>query len=522
MSFFVDSVLYPTATVFVVAIVAVVIYFKYYAFKFWENRYVPFKDPVIPTGNITSALIGRKTLGKVVEELYKEFKEKKYMHAGIYFLNSPIYMPLDPDIIKNILMKDFSSFVDRGVYYNETNEPLSAHLFAIEGAKWRSLRNKLSPTFTSGKMKMMFQTLVDCSDGLKDLCEEVVAKDAEVDIKDVFARFTTDIIGSCAFGLECNSLKNPDAEFRKMGRRIFEQTTWEAVKTFIGLSFPALAATLNLRLFDENASNFFMKAVKDTVDFRESKNIKRNDFLQLLIQLKNGRTDDGESNNGLPENKSVGTSITFNEAAAQAFVFFLAGFETSSTTGTFCLYELATNKAIQDKLRAEVQTVLKEYNGKLTYEAIMKMTYMDKVIQEALRKYPPVPFLVRKCTAEKYKIPNSKLVLEKGQLIFIPAFGLHMDPEYYPDPEKFDPERFSDENKSKRHPCVHLPFGEGPRICIGLRFGMMQTKVGLAVLLSRYQVSLNEKTKLPIVFDPKSIILTALGGIWLNVKKIKT
>lgn len=383
MSFFVESVLYPGATIFVVAIAALFIYFKYYAFKFWENRHVPFKAPTIPTGNLTSVLTGSRTLGKVVEELYKEFKEKKYSHAGIYFLNSPIYMPLDPDIIKNILMKDFSSFVDRGVYYNETNEPLSAHLFALEGPKWRNLRNKLSPTFTSGKMKMMFQTLVDCSDGLKDLCDEVVAKNVEVDIKDVFARFTTDIIGSCAFGLECNSLKNPDAEFRKMGRRIFDQTTWEAIKTFIGMSFPALAATLNLRLFDENASNFFMNAVKETFEYRESKNIKRNDFLQLLIQLKNGRADDGEVNNGVSD-KSVGTSITFNEAAAQAFVFFLAGFETSSTAGTFCLYELATNKAIQDKLRAEVQTVLKEYNGQLTYEAIMKMTYMEKVIQGRL------------------------------------------------------------------------------------------------------------------------------------------
>lgn len=159
-------------------------------------------------------------------------------------------------------------------------------------------------------------------------------------------------------------------------------------------------------------------------------------------------------------------------------------------------------------------------------------------VLETLRKYPPVLFLNRQCTAKSYKVPNSNLTLEKGTNIFIPVYGLQKDPEYYPNPEIFDPERFNEENKAKRHPCVYLPFGEGPRICIGkqtismelhlnfiklivsgLRFGMMQTKVGLAVLLSRYNISLNGKTKLPLKYDAKSFILTTEGGIWLNVQK---
>lgn len=379
MNFVVDTLLFPLATVTVVIATAVVIFFKYYAFTFWESRDVPFKDPSIPGGNIGNALIAKQTMGEVISDLYKYFKEKRYAHAGIYFINSPVYMPIDPDIIKNILMKDFQHFVDRGVYYDEEREPLSAHLFALEGMKWKNLRAKLSPTFTSGKMKMMFQTLVDCSEGLKDVCDEAAMKSDSIDIKDILARFTTDIIGSCAFGLECNSLKNPDAEFRKMGRRIFDLSAIEAIKMFIGFGFPALARLLRLRVFEKNASDFFMNAVKHTVDYREKNNIKRNDFLQLLIQLKNqGQLDEDE--NGMTE-KSMGPSITFNEAAAQAFVFFLAGFETSSTTMTFCLFELALNNDIQEKLRHEVNSVLKETDGKITYEGIMKMTYMDKVIQ---------------------------------------------------------------------------------------------------------------------------------------------
>lgn len=87
-------------------------------------------------------------------------------------------------------------------------------------------------------------------------------------------------------------------------------------------------------------------------------------------------------------------------------------------------------------------------------------------ITEAMRKYPPLPFLPRKCT-ETYTVPGSDLVLEKGQLVFIPILGLQRDRVHYPDPERFDPDRFTAEAKANRSPCLWLPFGEGPRICIG-------------------------------------------------------
>lgn len=92
-------------------------------------------------------------------------------------------------------------------------------MFAIGGAKWKKLRNKISPTFTSGKMKMMFGTLLDVSEHLRRVLHKNIASSSNVDIKELLARFTTDIIGSCVFGLDCNSLENPDAEFRKFGSR---------------------------------------------------------------------------------------------------------------------------------------------------------------------------------------------------------------------------------------------------------------------------------------------------------------
>ncbi|KAH0813543.1 hypothetical protein GEV33_009247 [Tenebrio molitor] len=198
------------------------------------------------------------------------------------------------------------------------------------------------------------------------------------------------------------------------------------------------------------------------------------------------------------------TALTMNELAAQAFVFFLAGFETSSNTMTFCLFELVSNPDIQEKLPQEVKDILDKYDNKLTYGGVIEMHYMEKVINETLRKYPPVPFLNRVCTKD-YHVPGTDFIIEKGTKVMIQVLGIQRDPEHYPDPEKFDPERFSEENKKTRHPYTFLPFGEGPRICIGLRFGMMQTKVALTILLKNYKFSLGSKTALPLKFDPKSV-----------------
>ncbi|RZB40991.1 p450 domain containing protein, partial [Asbolus verrucosus] len=141
------------------------------------------------------------------------------------------------------------------------------------------------------------------------------------------------------------------------------------------------------------------------------------------------------------------------------------------------------------------------------------------VITETLRKYPPVSFLTRRCVKD-YKVPGEDVTVEKGTRVVIPVLGIHYDKEYYPDPEKFDPERFNEEKKSSRHSYAHIPFGEGPRICIGMRFGLMQSKVGLTALLRQYKFTVNNKTKEPLKMKVNSFVLAAEGEIWLDAYKI--
>lgn len=141
-------------------------------------------------------------------------------------------------------------------------------------------------------------------------------------------------------------------------------------------------------------------------------------------------------------------------------------------------------------------------------------------VLEALRKYPPVTLLVRK-SSKDYPIPGSDVVLPKGTTISIPVFSIQRDPEYYPNPENFEPERFSADATTTRDNMTFLPFGDGPRNCIGSRFGMMQARVGLVTLLLNYEFSPSEKTPIPMVFDETSVVLSPKDGLWLNLKKIE-
>jgi len=370
----------------------------------------------------------------------------------------------------------------------------------------------------------MFQTLVDCGLELGSILEKSASNEEVIEIKDILARYSTDVISSCAFGIQCNCLKNPDAEFRQWGRKLFSPSLKNLIKTFMDITFPSLSRVLKMSSFDPRVSKYFRNMVEETVNYREKNNIKRNDFMHLLIQIKNKVIIDEDNESlkqnahGTLENNSSEEGLSINSLAAQCFIFFIAGYETSSTTMTFCLYELSLNQDIQDRVRKEIDVVLQKHDGKLTYEGIQEMEYLDKVVSETLRKYPPVPMLTRECT-KNYKIPGTDVVLEKGMATIIPVYALQHDPKYFPEPERFDPERFNEEEKAKRHHYVYLPFGEGPRICIGMRFGLMQTKVGLVSLLSKYEISVSKKTPIPIVIDPTSVGLLPKGGMWLQIRK---
>jgi cytochrome P450 family 6 len=276
----------------------VYIYYKK-CYSYWKERKVPYIEPTFPFGNFRDLMFLRMSVGHMFAKLYKKLDGEKY--GGTYTFTKPGFIFRDPEIIKTVLVKDFTSFHDRGFFRDEELEPLSGHLFLLPGKRWRNLRVKLTPTFTSGKMKMMFQTLVDCGQELGTILEEAASREENIEIKDILARYSTDIISSCAFGIQCHCLENPDAEFRQWGRKIFTPSIKSSLIGSLGALLPSMVSFFKLRGLDPEISKYFRRMVRDTVSYREKNNVRRNDFMQLLIQIKN-RGNVEEDHNYLEQN----------------------------------------------------------------------------------------------------------------------------------------------------------------------------------------------------------------------------
>ncbi|XP_054083441.1 probable cytochrome P450 6a14 [Zeugodacus cucurbitae] len=480
-----------------------------YKYQYWELLGVPQLKMNYLFGNLFRIRTIHKT--EIMREVYKEFRGKAKL-AGTYIFTKPIAIVLDLDLVKSILIKDFNKFTDRFEQVRSTGSFLNEHLFRLHGEKWRPLRTKLTPTFTSSKMKFMFPTVVTVARQLDETFGGHLAKtpSGDIELHDLMGRFTTDVIGHCAFGVECNSLKDPNVVFRDIGRRIFYPRYLSIRLRTLMITYPALfkyLKFLNIKESPKGVEEFILQLVRDTVRMREEQNIQRNDFINMLIELKNSKDMKGVPPMGI------------EEMAAQVFVFFAAGFETSSSNMSYGLFELAKNPQVQEKLRAEIVSVLEKHNGELTYEAMMEMTYLDQVITETLRKYPALAALTR-VSIDDYKIPDTDITLEKGTRIYIPAKEIHYDPEIYEDPKEFRPERFNPEEVQKRHPQAFLGFGDGPRNCIGLRFGRMQVRVGLITLLKSYRFSLSEKTPTELEISKYSIVLVPQSKVWLKAERL--
>jgi len=348
-------------------------------FTYWERKGVPYEKPLPLIGNMKG--IGSKYhFRDINQRIYDQFKGKAPF-AGMYTFIRRTALITDLDLIKQVMIKDFNYFQDRGGFSNPRDDPLTGHLFSLEGDEWRSMRHKLSPVFTSGKMKLMTGVIVEVGQRLGDAMDKAVKEakvdDGNVEIKDLCARFTTDVIGSCAFGLECHSLQDPNAEFRQKGRDIFTKRRHSQIVEAFLFTNAKLAKLLRMKVLTNDTTDFFLSAVKNTVDYRLKNGIKRNDFIDQLIEIRAEDQKAAKKGKGIDLSKG----LTLEQMAAQAFVFFVAGFETSSSTMSYCLYELALQPEIQMRVRDEIESVLaNEEGGKLNYDALGRMSYLDQVV----------------------------------------------------------------------------------------------------------------------------------------------
>ncbi|EFA09240.1 cytochrome P450 9e2 [Tribolium castaneum] len=505
--------------------------------KYWSEKGVQQGDPLPLFGHCLGTTLQKQSLSEFIQMSYNVAPDARY--CGIYQFYSPILIVRDPELIKQITVKDFDHFVNRMAFIPEDCDPLwGKNLVALTDQRWRDMRSTLSPAFTSSKMKYMFSLI---SESAEQFAQYFANQDQDlitIEMKDIFTRFTNDVIANTAFGVKIDSLEERNNEFYLMGIEATDfRGFWRNMKIVIYFIFPTLFKSLGWRFFSKNVADFFVKLVRDNIAKREKHGIVRPDLINLFLEARKNGLKYEEQEHALDtgfataeeseigKNGMVRQTLTDVDIAAQALLFFFGGFDSVSSMMCFMSYELALNPDVQAKLLREVDETFESCDGKLTYEALIKMKYLDMVVSETLRLWPTNVSADRVCTKPytiEPKNPNEKaLHLEKNTNVIVPIFGIHRDAKNFPEPNRFDPERFSDENKANIRPYTYLPFGAGPRNCIGSRFALLETKALFFHLLSKFEITPVEQTQIPIQLNRKSFNMTAENGFWLGLKRRK-
>ena len=476
------------------AVITVLFLWIYYTitknFDFWKSRGVPGPAPRFPWGHSYGPPFWAP-ISEFEDWLYSQQGGKKF--CGYFEMHRPVLFVGDPDLIRAITIKDFEFFTDRrdqGV-----GEDLKDAVSILNGAEWKETRSVMSPAFSTSKLKAMHQLTLDNAQNLTQYVMEDMKKNGEVEIKDMLGRFTMDNIASCAFGVTCNSFTDPNSKFATEAAKLFELNVLSLLRFVAEMYFPK---EIMNRMPDplQRTIDFFSGVVNKTIDHREKNPGSARDFLQLLMETKD---KDGKR---ILTNKSI---------VAQSVLFFFAGYDTTATLLTFVAYCLATNPEIQERVQEEVDEAVANHGG-LTYDAVQDMPYLDRVMSETLRLYPPATRLERESTKD-YTLAGTNVHVPARTLVQISALAIHRDPDHYPDPLQFDPDRFLPEERERRHPCAYIPFGSGPRNCLAMRFALFEAKVALAALMREMTLKPTPKTPSPpMPLDKRSLLLSPAGG----------
>lgn len=478
------------------------VYFYYTSsFDYFEKKGIKFMKPTIFFGNLGQRVFAKKSFHAFQLDIYNYFKG--YPYGGIFEGRRPVLYVFDPELIKAVTIRDFEHFVDRNTF--NTNEPryLKQSLLNLKGSEWKGVRSKITPAFSSARLKNMLPLIQMCSQQMVDFLKQY--DNTDVEMKETMGHFTLEVIGACAFGLKCDALTDENAHFLKVAEKFNYMSKLKRYSIFFLLMFmPKMTRYINISFLNAPSIEELVRILKAAKAERRSSGIKKSDFLQLLIDAAD--TEKAESKNYLDD----------DTIDAQSLLFLIAGYETSSTLLSFAAHVLATSPDLQDTLREHVVAVT---DGKdVDYELLAKLDYLEAFLLETLRIYPPVSRVDRMCT-KSYQLANT-LPISAGEVVAIPIYGIHMDADIYPEPEQFRPERFMGDEKKDRSSHLFLAFGAGPRNCIGLRFAMFSAKLAMVALLKNFKFSKCAKTDDPIKINKSTVLLKAESGLWVHLESI--
>ncbi|XP_050350032.1 probable cytochrome P450 6a14 [Nymphalis io] len=401
-------------------------------------------------------------------------------------------------------------FTDRGFFFDKELDPLAGSVLYLRGNEWKRLRAKISPIFSPIKLKGMLPIIENTANEFVQRIQKLLTeandeksnepnaigkefnnndyKSSVVNSDELVGGYTADAIVPCAFGVKSHVMDNANDPFAVALGAFYELSFFNIFEKMMRHLWPAFVLFFKMRIIPKKTHDFFYNIVVNVIkDRKNGVQEKRGDFIDMMMALRSeDRTDTAEE-------KENEVKITDMVIAANAFIIFLGGYETTSSTLAFLFLELAAHQEIQETMRDEIKEVYKKHGNKMSSEMLQDLTYMDMVIQEILRLYPPFPTIQRMCTMD-YHIPGTDVVLEKGTIVVFPTLGLHRDDQYFPDAESFRPTRWRAAGAGAGAAAAaaagaYAPFGDGPRYCVGKRFALNQMKCCLVKLLLHVRIS---------------------------------
>ncbi|KAG4074819.1 hypothetical protein HA402_014373 [Bradysia odoriphaga] len=444
-------------------------------FDYWERRGVvgPRPRPYVGTFPKTALLDKSSNYINETSEIFRKYY-RNHRFIGVFEHREPKLMILDPALVVDVYVKYFKHFSDNSM--SETvhakQDPLfKSNPFIETGAEWKERRTDMAPAFTMLRVKAMFPAmevschkLVDYLNKLLESGQDVIAS------KDIASRVTADILCTNMYGLDPKAFCN-DSDFLHHSLRLFHNVP--VFRSIMWKIFPILDRILPSQSVATEFNDWFVRLYRMAVELRQKNGIGGDDFLNFLMEL--------EKKKNLQTIASV----------ANAFIFFLDGFETTSYMLGCAINELAKNKVCQQKLRSEVKSL----KGR-GIDDLNQMPYLDAVVNETTR-ISPFPFPIWKTCTENIVLTdyNGRTVqIDKGTKIILPTTALHHHPDFYVDSNEFNPDRFisnASDAKILKDAGVFAPFGNGPRTCMGMRWAVLLIKSVLSELVDKFEMSVH-------------------------------
>ena len=360
-----------------------------------------------------------------------------------------------------------------------------------QGDKWRKLRKMVNGPFTLPKMKKYLEYFLKANKDMVNYVNEESAKVEKMDAEDLVRRSVVNTLGSVGFGMEINAFKDKECEFMKQGAKLSEMWRWLVI-----IMLPSVATLFRVNCYNQKAEDWFNSLMRRHIELKRKDVKSSNDILSTLIKIQEENPDD------------------FDQIALEKTVmqYLFDGYNTTAGAATGIIGFLISHQEVLSKLQAEVDEVFdakEEGDIDLSDTDINEMNYLDCIISEAMRM-AAVSVTSRRVT-KPWTIPGTDITVPVGVGVYIPIMSFHKDPEYWENPEEFNPERFNTDNKSKIRTGTYAPFGLGPRQCLGNNYAKFTMKIILIYLVRFFDLENVENLPKDFKMDPNTLF-TPLGG----------